>query len=332
MGGERKRDPARKSTVGIPSGGEPPRAAPAVTLTRSTPIDVDAYLRRIGYNGSRKPDLATLRALHLAHLRAVPFENLDVGLGLSTVLDLGTLFDKVVIQRRGGICHELNALFYGLLDALGFDVQMLSGQVYGRPPRGRGIEHILEREHMLLKVELERTWIADVGFGETFQEPLPLDEVGVRQDGARAFFLGLEEGRRVLWMRRPGETWARQYRFTLEPRSLEEYADACDFRLSSPDSFFSRNLIASMAGPNGRVTLLNDRLIVTWNGLRRERRLRGDRERRAELIKHFGIVLPDDPPLRRPGAQAGRARSAGEGVTARSTAWPRPLVTWMWPV
>jgi N-hydroxyarylamine O-acetyltransferase len=256
--------------------------------------EVDAYLRRIRYRGSRTPDLETLRALHLAHLHAVPFENLDVGLGRPSILDPGRLFDKVVNQGRGGICHELNALFYGLLSALGFDVEMLSGRVYGR-------RNTLgpELEHMLLKVDLDRRWIADVGFGETFRQPLLLDARGEQKDGVRRFFLGHEEGERALWMRRPRGAWTPQYRFTLQPRSLDEYAAACELRLSSPGSFFSKNLMCSMATPNGRVTLLNDRLIVTWNGLKQERRLWGDQDFRAELSRRFGIVLPDDLPIRR---------------------------------
>lgn len=296
MGGERHGGPTGERTVNMPMESTTPRLASEETLAAPRAIDVDAYLRRIGYRGSGRPDLSTLRALHLAHLRAVPFENLDVGLGQATVLDPDRLFDKVVSQRRGGICHELNALFFSLLAALGFDVKMLSGQVYGR--RSLGPEH----EHMLLLVELDRLFIADVGFGETFQTPLALGENGEHKEGATAFFLGHEEGYRVLWMRRPGRPWIKQYRFTLAPRSLDQYDAACELRLSSPDSFFARNLIASMANPNGRVTVLNDRLIVTWNGFKRERRLRGDREIRAELSKHFGIVLPDDgrAPLARP--------------------------------
>jgi N-hydroxyarylamine O-acetyltransferase len=214
---------------------------------------------------------------------------------LPTVLDQDRLFDKVVRRRRGGICHELNALFFRLLLALGFDVVMLSGRVYGKDSLGP------ELEHMLLLVELERRWIADVGFGETFQEPLPLDDIGERRDGQRSFFLGHEAGQRVLWMRRPGKAWTPQYRFTLEPRSLDEYSAACEFRLTSPGSFFSKNLLCSLANASGRVTVLNDRLIVAWNGLRRERRLRDERNLRAALSEHFGIVLPDDPPIRIPG-------------------------------
>jgi arylamine N-acetyltransferase len=46
-------------------------------------LDIRRYLERINYHGSLEPTLQTLRALHEAHLLAVPFENLDIHLGTS---------------------------------------------------------------------------------------------------------------------------------------------------------------------------------------------------------------------------------------------------------
>ena len=48
-------------------------------------MDVDAYLQRIRYRGPREPTAATLCALQRAHLRAVPFENLDIHSNLDHV-------------------------------------------------------------------------------------------------------------------------------------------------------------------------------------------------------------------------------------------------------
>src|SRR4051794_5452932 len=130
-------------------------------------MNIDAYLQRIGYRGSLVPNEQTLSDLQLAHLYAVPFENLDIGLQRPIVLDLDLLYDKVVNKRRGGFCYELNGLFGELLKALGFRVQMLSAGVYGGDG-GLGPDF----DHMLLAVDLDRRRIADVGFGETFSEPL----------------------------------------------------------------------------------------------------------------------------------------------------------------
>src|SRR5689334_17036776 len=92
-------------------------------------LDIPTYLQRIAYRGSLQPTAATLRALHQAHMLAVPFENLDIHLGRPLLLDRPALFEKIVARRRGGFCYELNGLFAALLQALGFDVTMLSARV-----------------------------------------------------------------------------------------------------------------------------------------------------------------------------------------------------------
>src|SRR4030095_1025369 len=91
--------------------------------------NIEAYLKRINYSGSLEPTPETLRALQVAHLLAVPFENLSIHAGEPIVLNDDALFDKIVENRRGGFGYEANGLFAGLLRALGFDVTMLSAGV-----------------------------------------------------------------------------------------------------------------------------------------------------------------------------------------------------------
>ena len=83
----------------------------------------------MAYHGPREPTLETLRALHKAHMLAVPFENLDIHLGRPIVLDEDRLYRKIVGERRGGFCYELNGLFAALLRELGYEVTLLSARV-----------------------------------------------------------------------------------------------------------------------------------------------------------------------------------------------------------
>jgi len=87
-------------------------------------MDVSAYLERIRHAGPTKPSAQTLQALHRAHLFAVPFENLDIHLGRKIVCDEARFLYKIVNQRRGGFCYELNGAFAALLRALGFQVTL----------------------------------------------------------------------------------------------------------------------------------------------------------------------------------------------------------------
>src|SRR5512143_2710959 len=134
-------------------------------------MDVKKYLERIHYRGSADPTPETLCALHRAHMLAVPFENLDIPLKRPIVLDEERLFDKIVNRRRGGFCYELNGLFSALLREMGFNVQRLSARV-ADAEGGVGMEF----DHMALLVQDEERWLADVGFGDSFIEPLHLDE------------------------------------------------------------------------------------------------------------------------------------------------------------
>src|SRR5580693_2308870 len=92
-------------------------------------MNVERYLKRIGYDGPREPGIENLRALHRCHMLTIPFENLDIPLGRPIVLNVEHLYNKLVDRRRGGYCYELNGLFAWLLAQLGFDVKMISAGV-----------------------------------------------------------------------------------------------------------------------------------------------------------------------------------------------------------
>ncbi len=185
-------------------------------------MDVQAYLDRIGYRGPLTPTAETLRALQVAHLLTVPFENLSIHSGQPIVLDDEALFEKVVVRRRGGFCYQLNGLFAALLRALGFHVTMISAGA-AMPEGGFGPEF----DHMALVVHLEERWLADVGFGDSFRDPLRLDERGEQlEGGGRAFRIEEVDGGRLLLLRRDGaaEPWQPQFRFTLQPHEVPDYA------------------------------------------------------------------------------------------------------------
>ena len=128
--------------------------------TSSTALDLDAYLARVGYAGSRAATHATLDALHFAHTTQIPFENVDVLLRRPIRLELEALQAKLVTARRGGYCFEHNVLFRAVLERLGFPVTTLAARVLREASGGfAGI-------HAFLRVECDgAAWLADVGYG-----------------------------------------------------------------------------------------------------------------------------------------------------------------------
>lgn len=249
-------------------------------------MNVDAYLRRIGYDGPRQPSITTLRNLHRSHLYSVPFENLDIAVGVPIVLEPARLYDKIVGRRRGGFCYELNGLFHDLLAAMGFKVCMLSGCVR-HEDGGFGPEF----DHMLLKVEFPDPWLADVGFGESFVDPLPLKAGAQESTNGHMFGVIPENGGWELYRRDSAGTQIPLYRFSDVAHQLLEYAEMCVYHQTCPDSSFTRRRICTRATPDGRITLAGMRLLETRNGSRKETTFSNEQELRNCLSEHFGVEL-----------------------------------------
>ena len=250
-------------------------------------MDTNAYLKRINYHGSLAPSAETLRELQLAHLLAVPFENLSIHAKQPIVLADEALFTKIVERRRGGFCYECNGLFASLLRALGFEVAMLSAEV----ANADGVFGPAF-DHMTLMVSLDQRYLVDVGFGDSFREPLLLDDRGEQVQGSRAYQIVSDGTHLVLMQREDGDHWKAQYRFTLQPYTYADYAEMCRYHQTSPQSHFTRSRICSRATEEGRITLSDMRLITTSNsGGRQERVLTSEEEYADVLRNHFGIVM-----------------------------------------
>ncbi len=248
-------------------------------------MNTATYLQRIQYSGALTPHADTLRALHRAHMFTVPFENLSIHSGETIHLNVPWLFDKIVTRRRGGFCYELNGLFGWLLTELGFRVELLSARV-ARPDGQFGQEF----DHMVLLVHLEEPWLADVGFGDSYLEPLRLNERGEQNDPAGKFRIAELDGGLIMeeWVE---DKFEAQHLFTLIPRQLADYEMMCHYQQTSPESTFTKKMICSKATPNGRITLSGNRLIHTRHGEREKIDLTGSEEINTSLKAHFGITL-----------------------------------------
>ncbi|MGH1362801.1 MAG: arylamine N-acetyltransferase family protein [Calditrichia bacterium] len=249
-------------------------------------MDVRHYLKRIDSSLRQEASLDYLTQLHRNHLMSVPFENLDIVLGSPIELSNAAIFQKIVENNRGGFCYELNGLFAWLLTELKFDVTMLSGRVIkdGKPGP--------EFDHMLLLVKLEKPYLADVGFGESFTEPIPLDDQEHCQRGVCYRVLEREDGL-MLAEKKPGKLWEDQLLFTLEPRGLSDFEDTCLYQQTDPNSTFTNHTKCSMATENGRVTFWDNRLIITSDKERTKQPIVSEEQVRGILRDHFAIILPE---------------------------------------
>lgn len=251
-------------------------------------VDRDVYLARIGYEGALTLSIETLRGLHRAHVMTVPFENLDIHLGRAISLDPADLFRKIVVDRRGGYCFELNGLFALLLEDVGFAVTRLAARV------SSGAEGVRPRSHQLLMVTLGNTsWIVDVGFGgHGLLEPLRLVFGEEARQGHECFRLVAgERGEYLLQGEREG-AWVDLYSFGLDACLPVDYTFASYYHSHSPDSLFMQKRICTMPTPEGRKTLTDMVLKVRGGGDTQERQI-SDEEYKQLLQQHFGLIIND---------------------------------------
>jgi N-hydroxyarylamine O-acetyltransferase len=252
-------------------------------------LDLAAYLERIEFNGDLTPNAALLNALHLAHASRIPFENLDILLGCPIEVDLDSIQNKLVRNRRGGYCFEHNLLMAAVLAQLGFTVRQLAARVR------LGSNQVRARTHMLLLVELDDTQLlVDVGFGaQGFQLPLPLETGTVFRRFHWDYRIVPENQFWVLQSLADGH-WIDLYTFTLEPQFWIDYKVANHYVSTHPDSQFARDLIVQRPTPQARYSLHNFDLYIDRGTSATTRRVRNQSERLKILADIFNLHFPPE--------------------------------------
>ena len=263
-------------------------------LEMNPDFDLPAYLTRIGHDRPVAADLATLRAVHIAHVGSIPFENLDIQMGLPILLTPGAIMAKLVGHRRGGYCFEQNSLLHLALTAIGFDTTRRLARVrMGGEPGGRS--------HLLLLTDIGgQSYICDVGFGGScLAEPLPLIAGEYDSAGDR-------------WRLRPSDWspgwelevwrdggWFGLYWFAHERVIDADLISGNHFTSTHPASRFILNRVASRTTLSERHTLLNGQYRRRFNGeLVEEFDISDEQTFRQILTDRFLIDLPDGAALK----------------------------------
>jgi N-hydroxyarylamine O-acetyltransferase len=245
-------------------------------------MNLEQYLQRIKYTGKLEVNLETLIAVHRHHLLNIAYENLDIHLGRTLELNPARAFEKIVLERRGGWCYEMNGLLAWALRKIGFEVQYLACAVG---------QHNASANHLALKVNLEQPYLADVGFGNGLLEPIPL-KPGVYVQQSQAFQL-----------EQSGEYWKFQmpsvgvgavgnsFDFTLEPQELEDFQDRCTYLQTSPESGFVRVVVCHRMTETGVQSLRGAVLQTISNGIETSRTLENQNDYDRVLREVFDLHL-----------------------------------------
>jgi N-hydroxyarylamine O-acetyltransferase len=250
-------------------------------------LDLSAYLHRIRLDGSVRPDLASLRAIHRAHQYAIPFENLDVQLRRPVVLDVEANYNKIVRRRRGGWCYEMNGVMGWALKQIGFEVMRVSGAVM----RVRaGDAHL--GNHLCLVVHLAESYLVDVGFGGSLAEPLPLKALE-REDSP--YRLGLSEQDDGYWRFVEIERAAEPFGFDFRAAPADEtlLARKCQFLQTDPASPFVQNLVVKRRTADALISL-RGRVLQVIHAARGEKKLLNSADELVATLRNsFDLDVPE---------------------------------------
>lgn len=227
-------------------------------------FDISAYFRRINYTGPAAADTATLHALMRHQLFSIPFENGDVQAGKVVSLVPEDIADKLLRQKRGGYCYEVNGLFAMALEALGIRWRFVAARPMFYPVRR-------PKTHMALIAEIDgRQWLCDLGFGSYgIRAPMALDmlDTDIRQDFDTFRLTRNAEGEYLLQARVEGK-WASQYGFDLSPQEWIDFVPANYLNSTHPDAIFVQKLLVIQHHPEGRQILLGNVLkTITAQGV-----------------------------------------------------------------
>ena len=266
--------------------------------TEASPaLNLDAYFDRIGYKGCTDPTLETLKAIILKHTATIPFENLNPLLRLPVNLDMESLEQKIVFDRRGGYCFEQNLLFSHVLRAIGYEVSWLSARVLWNRPEGV----VSPRTHMLLLIKLEgERFITDVGFGGlTLTGPLKLI-TGEKQATPHEYFRLTEDGEEYILEANVQNEWKAMFCFSLQEQLLPDYEATSWYLCNHPQSHFIKTLRAARSAPGYRYALNNNEFAVHQLNGTTERKTFSTAEEVMNVLEDvFLIKLPDAPGLKK---------------------------------
>lgn len=257
-----------------------------------TDNQISQYFYRIGFYGAdAAPTLENLASLQLQHLLHIPYENLDLMNGVPLNLDAEALFQKVIVNRRGGYCFELQGLFCHLLKSLGYSVTQYAGRFMNEP----GVVQM--RRHRILVVDLEgRRYVSDVGVrSESPRRPLELVEGLIQTDGVSEYryqkdpFYGW-----VLMQKETRKDWKPLLGFTEEEQIDADYVMPSFYCEKHPDSTFNKFMKVSIFTPDSDLTIVGNVFKVYREGEVTEKRGLCTNQEAIELLRHtFGIEVPD---------------------------------------
>jgi N-hydroxyarylamine O-acetyltransferase len=254
-------------------------------------MDVLHYLKHINVDeGDYVPTLELLQEIHRKHLLKVPFENLDIIFGRKLSMNTEDIYNKIVLDKRGGICFETNTLMYSVLQELGYNVKRISGRFWNIEKS----EWNPEFSHLALIISINKTeFLVDVGVGGGFLEPIQIKN-GQTYSDANGSYQVVKVVDNEFFLRHLEENeWKDLLQFQTISRNENDFYEQCDYYQTSKETFFTQKRLVSKPTLNGKVTLTDNVLKVTENSQVTITELKDEEEWKRVLQNSFGINIDE---------------------------------------
>jgi N-hydroxyarylamine O-acetyltransferase len=252
-------------------------------------MDKIKYLNRIGIKDANiSVNSENLKFLQKQHLLKIPFENLDIHWKRPIMLNTKEFYRKIIGEKRGGFCYELNGLFGDLLNEIGFTSKIISARVANEKDFGAEYDHLA----ILTKID-EKEFLVDVGFGDFSAEPLKFILNVEQKDVNGTFLIKKFDDDYFEVVKKVNAEWQSEYIFRDSARDLAEFKEMCNFHQTSPESHFTSGKICSLMLENGRKTLTDSKFIETKNDVKNETKINSENEFDEILLHEFSIKKND---------------------------------------
>ncbi|MCL2517860.1 MAG: arylamine N-acetyltransferase [Oscillospiraceae bacterium] len=250
------------------------------------------YFKRLGLEQNLddiKLDAELLKKIQFCHVMNIPYENIDIVNNIPINLDNDNLFEKMIVNNRGGYCFEINSLFDWFLRELGYKTSSFMARYL------RGETQIPMRRHRVIAVTsdlINGRILCDAGVGERAPRfPLLIEEGVVQEQFGETY--SFEKDEFLGWVLTDfykGE-WKPFFSFTEEKQLDIDYEMPSFYCEKHPDSIFNKKNIIAIKTPTGRKTI-NDKMFHIFEGNNVTEIIIENEEMSYEILnEHFFIKI-----------------------------------------
>lgn len=251
------------------------------------------FCERLGIPFVNSISYDDLNAILEKTAKTIPFENLNIINKLTKEITKDNLINKIIHQNEGGLCYELNSLFYFFLTENGFDAKLIRGLRYDYSSKSwsnLGKTHVA-----ILLTYNDNVQLVDVGFGGNSpltMVPLSGEKITSHNGEFKVINFESEHGDFIFCMKLKDKDTEWTYGYAFDSKNpimdLSELNEVQKINIEHPEAKFNKKPIITKFLDNGIITVTDTSFTERVNGQVEKTEI--DRvEFRNVVRKHFGF-------------------------------------------